>query len=263
MVDYLRTLLVIKLNGSKDLELLPEVRSLMEAHAQNFSTEQLIATINQFNAAATDLKANWHPGLGLELAFAASLTAPAEQPKTFIAEPISHPVSSTSRHPEKTGTDAGAPKVSSPKESSESVSAPQPAQVTSAQVDFNLDNLQERWDQIKREVRQMDQVAGALLNSSRIVSANDALLTLGFSSDLLREKMMSEKMLRSVRKVLSKYFLQVITINSIVISKSETESGAADVIPNGLVDMTLRELGGRVRKTATINSNEKKDDANG
>ena len=263
VVDYLRTLLVIKLNGSKDLELLPEVRSLMEAHAQNFSTEQLIATINQFNAAATDLKANWHPGLGLELAFAASLTAPAEQPKTFIAEPISHPVSSTSRHPEKTGTDAGTPKVSSPKESSESVSAPQPAPVTSAQVDFNLDNLQERWDQIKREVRQMDQVAGALLNSSRIVSANDALLTLGFSSDLLREKMMSEKMLRSVRKVLSKYFLQVITINSIVFSKSETGSDAADVIPNGLVDMTLRELGGRVRKTATINSNEKKDDANG
>ena len=263
VVDYLRTLLVIKLNGSKDLELLPEVRSLMEAHAQNFSTEQLIATINQFNAAATDLKANWHPGLGLELAFAASLTAPAEQPKTFSAEPISHPVTSTSRHPEKTGTDAGTPKVSSPKESSESVSAPQPAPVTSAQVDFNLDNLQERWDQIKREVRQMDQVAGALLNSSRIVSANDGILTLGFSSDLLREKMMSEKMLRSVRKVLSKYFLQVITINSIVFSKSETESGAADVIPNGLVDMTLRELGGRVRKTTTINSNEKKDDANG
>ena len=263
VVDYLRTLLVIKLNGSKDLELLPEVRSLMEAHAQNFSTEQLIATINQFNAAATDLKANWHPGLGLELAFAASLTAPAEQPKTFIAEPISHPVTSTSRHPAKTGTDAGTPKVSSPKESSESVSAPQPAPVTSAQVDFNLDNLQERWDQIKREVRQMDQVAGALLNSSRIVSANDALLTLGFSSDLLREKMMSEKMLRSVRKVLSKYFLQVITINSIVFSKSETGSDAADVIPNGLVDMTLRELGGRVRKTTPKNSNEKKDDANG
>mgnify|MGYP001766007241 CR=1 FL=1 len=268
VVDYLRTLLVIKLNGSKDLELLPEVRSLMEAHAQNFSTEQLIATINQFNAAATDLKANWHPGLGLELAFAASLTAPAEQPKTFIAEPISHPVTSASRHPAKTGTDAtetkiGTPKVSSPVDSSENVSAPQPAQVTSAQVDFNLDNLQERWDQIKREVRQMDPVAGALLNSSRIVSANDGILTLGFSSDLLREKMMSEKMLRFVRKVLSKYFLQVITINSIVFSKSETESGAADVIPNGLVDMTLRELGGRVRKTTTINSNEKKDDANG
>ena len=268
VVDYLRTLLVIKLNGSKDLELLPEVRSLMEAHAQNFSIEQLIATINQFNAAATDLKANWHPGLGLELAFAASLTAPAEQPKTFIAEPISHPVTSASRHPAKTGTDAtatkiGTPKVSSPVDSSENVSAPQPAQVTSAQVDFNLDNLQERWDQIKREVRQIDQVAGALLNSSRIVSANDALLTLGFSSDLLREKMMSEKMLRSVRKVLSKYFLQVITINSIVFSKSETGSDAADVIPNGLVDMTLRELGGRVRKTTPKNSNEKKDDANG
>ena len=268
VVDYLRTLLVIKLNGSKDLELLPEVRSLMEAHAQNFSTEQLIATITQFNAAATDLKANWHPGLGLELAFAASLTAPAEQPKVFIAEPTSRRAALPSRQPAKTGAvssekEIGTPKVSSPQEAGESVNAPQPAQVASGQVNFNLENLQERWDQIKREVRQMDQVAGALLNSSRIVSANDALLTLGFSSDLLREKMMSEKMLRSVRKVLSKYFLQVITINSIVFSKSETGSDAADVIPNGLVDMTLRELGGRVRKTTPKNSNEKKDDANG
>jgi len=268
VVDYLRTLLVIKLNGSKDLELLPEVRSLMETHAQNFSTEQLIATITQFNAAATDLKANWHPGLGLELAFAASLTAPAEQPKVFIAEPTSRRAVSPSRQPAKTGTDAaetkiGTPKVSSSVDSSESSHAPEPAQVTSAQVNFNLDNLQERWDQIKREVRQMDQVAGALLNSSRIVSANDGLLTLGFSSDLLREKMMSEKMLRPVRKVLSKYFLQEITINCIVSSKSASESDTADIIPNGLVDMTLRELGGRVRKTTNKNTNEKKDDANG
>jgi hypothetical protein len=206
--------------------------------------------------------------LGLELAFAASLTAPAEQPKTFIAEPISRPVTSTSRQPAKTGTAAaetkvGTPKVSSPVDSSESSHAPQPAKVTSAQVDFNPDNLQERWDQIKREVRQMDQVAGALLNSSRIVSANDGLLTLGFSSDLLREKMMSEKMLRPVRKVLSKYFLQEITINCIVSSKSASESDTADIIPNGLVDMTLRELGGRVRKTTNKNTNEKKDDANG
>ncbi len=268
VVDYLRTLLVIKLNGSKDLELLPEVRSLMETHAQNFSTEQLIATITQFNAAATDLKANWHPGLGLELAFAASLTAPVEQPKVFIAEPTSRRAAPLSRQPAKTGTstvetEIGAPKVSSPLEAGESESVPKPAQVASAQVNFNLENLQDRWDQIKREVRQLDQVAGALLNSSRIVSANDGLLTLGFSSDLLREKMMSEKMIRPVRKVLSKYFLQEITINCIVSNKSASESDTADIIPNGLVDMTLRELGGRVRKTTNKNTNEKKDDADG
>jgi len=86
---------------------------------------------------------------------------------------------------------------------------------------------------------------------------------LGFSSDLLREKMMSEKMLRPVRKVLSKYFLQEITINCIVSNKSASESDTADIIPNGIVDMTLRELGGRVRKTTNKNTNEKEDDANG
>jgi DNA polymerase-3 subunit gamma/tau len=261
VVDYLRNLLVIKLNGSKDLELLPEVRSLMEAHAQNFSTEQLITHINQFNAAATDLKANWHPGLGLELAFAASISALAEQPKAFNAEVSSKPLPSTTDQTVTEGafateTEMSAPKVSPPAETGESIKAPQP---TSAQVDFNLKNLQERWDQIKREVRQLDQVAGALLNSSRIVSAEDGLFTLGFSSDLLREKMMTEKMLRTVRKVLSKYFIQEITINCIVSSKTASESDAVDIVPNGLVDMTLRELGGRVRKTTTKNANEKKE----
>jgi len=85
VVDYLRALLVMKMNSGKDLELLPEVRSLMEAHAQKFSVEQLIACINDFNNAATDLKANWHPGLGLELAFADSISQPAEQGDVRIA----------------------------------------------------------------------------------------------------------------------------------------------------------------------------------
>jgi len=82
---------------------------------------------------------------------------------------------------------------------------------------------------------------------------------LSFSSDLLREKMMEEKMLRPVRKVLAKYYREDIQINCMVGSKAASESEAVDILPNGLVDLTLRELGGRVRKTTNNHENEKKE----
>ena len=260
VVEYLRTLLVIKLNSSKDLELLPEVRSLMEAHAQKFSVEQLIACINQFNDAATDLKANWHPGLGLELAFAASITPAAQQPQPHLAD-VAHAQSDDARS--RPAAPVGAPSGSAKADRQEAptAAASQPSVATSQRgLDFNMDTILQHWDQIKREVRQADPVAGATLSSSRIVSANDNLLTLSFRSDLLREKMMSEKMLKPVRKVLSKYFIQAIQINCTVGAQTASESDGVDIIPNGLVDMTLRELGGRVRKATDLDTTENLED---
>ena len=46
VVDYLRSLLVVKLNGGKDLELLPEVRNIVNQHASVFSAAELINGIN-------------------------------------------------------------------------------------------------------------------------------------------------------------------------------------------------------------------------
>src|SRR5690606_34860622 len=68
VVDYLRDLLVIKMQAGQDLELTPETREKMKEQAGNFEIGQLVSVINSFSEASTDLKANWHPGLGLELA---------------------------------------------------------------------------------------------------------------------------------------------------------------------------------------------------
>ncbi len=76
VVDYLRDLLVIKMQAGQDLELTPETREKMKEQAGKFEISRLVAVINSFSEASTDLKANWHPGLGLELALAGSLYQP-------------------------------------------------------------------------------------------------------------------------------------------------------------------------------------------
>ncbi|NMD26488.1 MAG: hypothetical protein GYA81_00765, partial [Chloroflexi bacterium] len=75
-------------------------------------------------------------------------------------------------------------------------------------------------------------------------------------SDLLRDKMNDEKPLRVVRGVLAKWYRKEVMLVCTAGTQTDEEEHP-DIIPNGLVDLTLRELGGRVLKK-TVNK-EKKD----
>ena len=258
VVDYLRSLLVVKLNGGKDLELLPEVRNIVNQHASVFSTAELIAGINEFSKAAAELKANWHPGLGLELAFAKTVsrlenpvveTRPAPQPK--VKAELKEPATvKTAPDPQKESKTAENPSAPTPK-----TLAPAETEKRGSE-ELNLENLLQDWEKIKRDVRSVDQVASALLNSSRIIRVENCTITLGFKSDLLRDKMNEEKPLRAVRGVLAKYYRKDVMI-ACTAGTQVSDEEPPEIIPNGLVDMTVRELGGRVSKK-TINK-EKKD----
>ncbi len=257
VVDYLRSLLVVKLSGGKDLELLPEVRSTVNKQAAAFSAAELIAGINEFSKAAAELKANWHPGLGLELAFAksvsqseASVAMPALVPeKNVRVTPKTHEQSKPAPEPPKERQPEGKAAEASP----DAEAPAEPAPRTNGEL--NLENLLLDWDKIKREVRGVDQVASALLNSSRIIRVENNIITLGFKSDLLRDKMNEEKPLKVVRGVLAKFYPEEVLI--VCTAGTQAVEEHPDIVPNGLVDMTLRELGGRVRKK-TVN-NEKKE----
>lgn len=264
VVEYLRSLLVIKLNGGKDLEILPEVRSQMNKSAKAFEMTDLIKCINTFSEAATDLKANWHPGLGLELAFAAAISQQvAYSIEAALPAQIGKPPQSGTKTPRKTSAQATQARVEEPsdktgkpvevqadikKASHEmgSLSAPQ-----KPDSQFSLESVRQNWDQIKKAVKSEDPVTGALLNSCKLIRAEDDTITLNFSSDLLRDKMMEERPLRLVRKVLAKFYSREILLKCTVgISLVESNENV-DFAPNGLVDMTLRELGGKVRKAET------------
>ncbi|MFZ3151373.1 MAG: DNA polymerase III subunit gamma/tau [Anaerolineaceae bacterium] len=267
VVEYLRSLLVIKLNGGKDLEILPEVRSQMNKSAQAFEMTDLIKSINTFSEAATDLKANWHPGLGLELAFASAVSQPETYPTVTAlpaqtGESLSPPETGT-KTPRKTPTQATQTRDEEP-----SVKTNKPIEMQAAinkasheigsqsapqkpDSQFSLESVRQNWDQIKKAVKSEDPVTGALLNSCKLIRAEDNTITLNFSSDLLRDKMMEERPLRLVRKVLAKFYSREIMLKCTVGINLVESNENVDFAPNGLVDMTLRELGGKVRKAET------------
>ncbi|MEL7645029.1 MAG: DNA polymerase III subunit gamma/tau [Anaerolineaceae bacterium] len=258
VVDYLRSLLVVKLNGGKDLELLPEVRTVVNQQAGAFSMAELISGITEFSKAAAELKANWYPGLGLELAFARSVST-AEVSMSAAKPAPQEPIRKAAPAPEP-GKLAGEPtkeriqgeKAADPKPTAQAPAEPAPRE----SGELNLENLLQDWDNIKRDVRGVDQVASALLNSSRIIRVENNTITLGFKSELLRDKMNEEKPLRAVRSTLARFYRkEVMLICTAGLQGGDEEH--PDIVPNGLVDMTVRELGGKVRKK-TVNK-EKKD----
>ena len=98
----------------------------------------------------------------------------------------------------------------------------------------------------QKQLKRVDPVAAALLNSCKLLEVNNGALTINFSSELLYEKMNNEKTLRTVKKELSAYFGQPIE----VISTAGQNAGRSPqgYEPGGLVDLAQKELGGRVRK---------------
>jgi len=240
VVDYLRDLLVIKMEAGKQLELTPEVRATMEDHAARFGMNRLVSMITAFTNAAVELKANWHPGLGLELAYAEALSpevlpAPnvTPQPEPEQSQPKSNPK-------EKANTTAAG-------------IAPKPAEVerpTPIMGPLTLDLVQEHWESLKRAVRTRNSITSALLNSSRLVDVDGNTVIINFSSNLLRDNMAQEQNSRLVCTVMSKYFDQDVRLIC--------TTGEQDAIPrssaNGgmqQVEETLKKLGGQLREIPT------------
>lgn len=246
IVDYLRSLLTIKLGAGKTLEVLPELRGQMTTQSKAFDQNHLVATITRFSEAATDLKANWHPGLGLELAYAASCLGPqtetTQRSTTSVATKTQAPPIKTTVPPVAVQPVSEATPVEQAVNPVHVQEAPKAVDKT-APLTFEI--VSEQWESIKRSVRSENTICHALLNSSSLKEAQANNLTLNFKSDLLCEKMNEEKNLRSFRKVLSSIFGREIQV---VCTSDQSSQNKPDFIPGGLVELTEKELGGKVRR---------------
>ena len=240
VVDYLRDLLVIKMDAGKQLELTPEVRTTMEAHAARFEVNRLVSMIQAFTNAAIELKANWHPGLGLELAYAEALV-PAISPQVPVTpQPEQQPTQ------EKPASKAKV--VSIPVET-----VTKPAEVEkSAQITgpLTFDLVQEHWEALKRAVKSRNTVTSALMNSSRLVDVDGKTVVINFSSDLLRDKMADEQNSRMVCSVMSKYFGQDVRL---ICTTGERDAVPKSSNSGGMqqVEETIKKLGGKLREIPT------------
>jgi DNA polymerase III subunit gamma/tau len=88
IVTYLRNILLCKMGNKDQVEAGQAVEEKLAEHAEQFSMPALLKAIESFNQATSQEGANWHPGLGLELAFTTFLTEPTSAPTNLTKADI-------------------------------------------------------------------------------------------------------------------------------------------------------------------------------
>lgn len=278
LVSYLRNILLFKMGNQDQVEEAENIREKIHEHANNLAIGQLLKAIEAFNQATSDERANWQPGLGLELAFTAFMEDESQNNKA-VPSPLKkdHQKSSTSVASEQTKkTKPAKPikqakKIKPPDEKKESpvqkpeVSASQteekiqpqeeseapipqekPASVETSEG-VTLSDLHTEWERIKALVGNHNRRTEGLLNSSKLAGLKQDTLILGFSSEILKDMMEKEGNLNLTKDILEEVFDQPINIQCIVTS---SQAGSIPdnlkIEKNGMVSTATRDLGGRI-----------------
>jgi DNA polymerase-3 subunit gamma/tau len=247
IVDYLRDLLVIRMKAGQNLELTPEMREKMEKQAEKFAIDHLVAIITAFSEASTDLKANWHPGLGLELALASSMHPP--QPVIIQAE--------SREQSRDSSQDLDSERISQSLAETSTVRSDR----RSSQPDIlitddiggfvpgtplTLEIAKSQWDRVKRFVGSKNRITAAVLNSGRLVKAVGDTIVLNFEGELLRERMMEEKTKNLVDFMLKKVYGQEINLICTVGDQKVILPNETDQVANDLVEYAINHLNGEL-----------------
>ncbi|MDR3577985.1 MAG: DNA polymerase III subunit gamma/tau [Anaerolineaceae bacterium] len=266
VVDYLRNLMLIHLGNAAMVDATAEMRLQMAKQANLFDLPLLMAALRLFNDAAADTHSGWQPGLLLELALAEAIegkpaapqiqsqprlespqlspTHTAEIPgkKTEPAQPVSPAKRETTAvQPEKSQPAKPAP-AAAPKASTQPVQASQPTQAGGV-TQLSMKQVLER---VSALVKKDSAQTAALLNSCKIMTIKDGIVTLGFATDVLKSKMEMgdnlELTRRAASQVLAGDFEIVCTVNN---SKSKAAPADMDVDNDGMVGTALN-LGGQI-----------------
>ena len=210
VVEYLRSLLLIRLGNPDQIDATEEIKTQMAVHASAIEMPTLLDSIRRFNSAATELRAGWQPSLLLELALAESILPPAPQqivvqaaPQPAVvqqpAQPYREPIDAGPRIPPQPAPEPQSavrstpqpftqPSQSAPAAAVQAAPAATPA-VPSHSGGMTLADINQNWGKIRAVAKKRKPQAEAMLNSCKVQSIKDGVLVLGFVNDLLRSKM--------------------------------------------------------------------------
>lgn len=251
-VEYLRSLLLIKMGNEKQVDATADTKGQMKAAASAASEADLIRWINLFNAAINDLRTSWQPGLALELAFAQAIQPAAadviEKPasaKKVVSTPA--PSSEVNRMETLRKVPAAEPaqkKQAAPAASeapAEKKAGEGPRQSGSAQM------ILSNWGAILSEVKKQSRSQiGALLNSQKLIQVRENVLTIGFASELLKSKMETQENLEVTRKAIKEVTGVDMEIRCVVATnKAGGDPANLDIDNDGIVGAALN-LGGKL-----------------
>ncbi|QRN83550.1 DNA polymerase III subunit gamma/tau [Chloroflexota bacterium] len=278
VVSYLRNVLLYQMDHLNSTDITDDIKPKIHAHGNQLPLPELLKAINAFNQATVDEQANWHPGLGLELAFTEYLVKPAvvvaeqtptpqtqptettpvqpqqSQPKPKPKpEPVETPVQEKAVDSQKTEPRPEKIKEEKPAKPRQEPIEKEPPQTKSAaptvEGDLKLSDIHKQWRKVKSMVGKHNPRTEGLLNTSKVVGLKDNTLILGFSSDTLKDMMDKGGNLTLTADILEEVFGTPINVNCIV-STHESSAVPEDIeIDNdGMVGTATRDLGGKITK---------------
>ena len=277
IVTYLRNILLYKMDNKDRFEVSEEVEVKIFEHASKLSMPGLLNAIEAFNKATVEEHANWHPGLGLELAFTSYLATPEQQinKASKPSAPVSEKQDSTYQvkpqpkpKPQKPKTqDIGSTSVKIKTEKNDELEVTQDDQelppeavvpadeVESLKIEgqITISEIHRAWQEIKVRVGQHNRRTEGLLNTAKLTGVDGNALVLGFSSDTLKNMMSKEGNITLTADILEEVLGQPMSVKCIV----TTHQGSAlpkniKIEKDGMVSAATRDLGGKISSAEEI-----------
>ncbi len=239
VVDCLRDLLLVRMGNADLAEATQETLHWMEAQAGRPALALILRGIHSFSRAASERRSTWQISLPLELAFVETIG------EGESADPSSHstPPAKGEAEPERKRREPISRKVAT-----EPDDPPQPAPGPPGDLTFQA--VVGRWNQVLQAARRRDPRVQALLNSCRPLGLEAGALVIGFSSDLLREKMEKERNLSTAMSALQEALGAPLRLRCVITSKWKKAGPGSESIPpieeDGMVATAIRELGAQV-----------------
>ena len=277
IVEYLRGMILTRHGTGASLDVVPEVQAEMVELSKGMAQPALLAALTAFQKAAAESRGSWQPGLPLEMALiegcvdrpepgappvpkpAATTSPPATSRPA--APPAPKPAATTSPPDTSRRAEPPAPKpaaTTSPPDISRAAAPGSPAKTASAPVAESSSStgaptftqVRSQWAQVLTAAFRRDPRTQALLNSGRLMGVEGSVLVLGFTSDLLREKMEAKDNLELVRQCLEEVLGAPLGVRC-VLSRMWKPDGDGDVSAEaiedgGMVATAVRALGAQV-----------------
>jgi len=265
VVEYLRALLLIKLGNPEQANLPKETLIEAKVHSAAFTSPQILHMIREFNAVAADTRGSWQPSLGLELALAGVMLDPSpekpavplfQQPQSDNTPPAQtkilpnqdKPLSIQDKplHPQDKPLHPQDEKMQEKNVEPTNRPVLPPTEKSavrgSKEAGSDLARVVKEWKNISSALKS-DRTLNALLNSCRPMEVKNGVLTLGFSSDLLRDKANTPGQLEIIHNTIFE-MLQLDLQVKCAISRAKQEP-PADIKHDGMVAAALK-AGGKI-----------------
>ncbi len=236
IVDHLRGMLLIQLNGEALLDLGAEMLEQMRSQAGRMGAAALVEAIKRFNQAESELREGWQPQLPLELALIEAIFASDGQGGGSLAAA-------------EKATPPGAPVKAAPageEQKSGPLEAVPPEREPAPSARLSVALVERQWPQVLMAMRARSSQIQALLNSAHPVAAEAGAIGVNVEHEFARSKLSETRNKRLVEEVLSQVLGQQVQV-AFQLGKAPEQKAQRDALADDPVVQAMKKLGAEVR----------------